>query len=133
MKTILLIEDTAHILENLTEFLELEGYRVLACASGNEGVAMAKQSLPDLIICDVLMHEMGGHEVLRELLHTASTCDIPFIFSTSLSEDQDCEASLAMGADGYIVKPFEPEALLKLIETWLQKGVGRQTHPAALS
>ncbi len=133
MKTLLLIEDTTFILENLTEFLELEGYRVLATASGKEGVAMAKQFLPDLIICDVLMYEMGGHEVLRELMLTASTCDIPFIFSTSLSETQDCDASLAMGADGYLVKPFEPETLLKMIEKWLKKGVGQHNHPAALS
>ena len=132
MKTLLLIEDTTSILENLTEFLELEGYRVLATASGKEGVAMAKQFLPDLIICDVLMYEMDGHEVLRELLLTSATCDIPFIFSTSLSEKQDCEASLAMGADGYIVKPFEPEGLLNLIETWLRNGIGRRS-PATMT
>jgi DNA-binding response OmpR family regulator len=107
METILLIEDTNDILENLNEFLEMEGYHVLVADNGKKGIELAKEFIPDLIICDVLMHEMDGHEVLRLLLETAKTHEIPFIFSTSMSEKYDKTESLALGADDYIVKPVK--------------------------
>lgn len=125
MKTILLIEDNKHILENLTEFLELEGYKILFANNGKEGVELAKAFIPDLIICDVLMPEMDGHEVLRLLLDTARTYEIPFIFSTSNSERVDKSNALALGADDYIVKPFEMSALLAMARKWIISGSNR--------
>ena len=67
MKTILLIEDNTPILENLTEFLEMEGYKIITANNGKKGIELAKANIPDLIICDVLMYEMNGHEVLLTL------------------------------------------------------------------
>jgi CheY-like chemotaxis protein len=64
MKTILLIEDNYQILENFTEYLEMEGYNILGASNGKRGVELAMEFLPDLIICDVLMPGMDGHEVL---------------------------------------------------------------------
>ncbi len=125
MKTILLIEDNKDILENLTEYLELEGYRVLFANSGKEGLELARKFIPDLIICDVLMPEMDGHEVLRLILDTAKTHEIPFIFSTSNSEKVDRTKALELGADDYIIKPFELEALLVLSKKWIKSGSGR--------
>lgn len=125
METILLIEDTSDILENLTEFLEMEGYTILVANNGKKGVELARAFIPDLIICDVLMQEMDGHEVLRLLLATAKTHDIPFIFSTSLSEKFDKTQSLELGADDYIVKPFELETLLKMVKTRINSGSKR--------
>ncbi len=125
MKTILLIEDNQNILENLQEYLEIEGYHILAANSGKKGVELACQFLPDLILCDVLMREMDGHQVLHLLLETAKTHEIPFIFSTSLSEKIDRNESLKMGADDYIVKPFEMETLLKMIKYWIESGSNR--------
>lgn len=119
MKTILLIEDNKDILENLTEFLEIEGYNILVANNGKKGVEFAKEFLPDLIVCDVLMQGMDGHEVLRLLFDTLKTHKIPFIFSTSLSEKIDRTASLKMGADDYIIKPFESEVLLKMAKVWI--------------
>jgi DNA-binding response OmpR family regulator len=125
MKTILLIEDTKDILENLTEYLEIEGYKILVANNGKKGVHLAMEFIPDLIICDVLMHEMDGHEVLRALLDTAKTYEIPFIFSTSMSEKFDRIQSLELGADDYIVKPFELETLLKMVKSWINSGSKR--------
>ena len=128
MKKILLIEDTNDILENLTEYFEMEGYKVLVADNGKKGIELAKEFIPDLIICDVLMHEMDGHEVLRLLLDTAKTHEIPFIFSTSMSEKFDKMESLELGADDYIVKPFELEALLKMAKSWLKSGSKRHRY-----
>ncbi len=125
MKTILLIEDNQNILENLKEYLEMEGYHILAANNGKKGVELARQFLPDLILCDVLMRDMDGHEVLHLLLETAKTHEIPFIFSTSLSEKIDRNESLKMGADDYIVKPFEMETLLNMVEQWIKSGSKR--------
>ena len=116
METILLIEDNTDMLENLTEYLELEGYKILGSDNGKKGIELANKFIPDLIICDVLMREMSGHEVLRLLLNSSITSNIPFIFSTSLSEKIDKVESLKLGADNYIVKPFELETLLEMIK-----------------
>lgn len=125
MKTILLIEDNNDILENLTEYLEMEGYRIIVAINGVRGIEMAKEYLPDLIICDVLMPEMDGYEALKVLLQTAQIHHIPFIFSTSMSEQVDRTGALGLGADDYIVKPFELDALLKMIQNWLSSGSNR--------
>ncbi len=122
MKTILLIEDNAYVLENLTEYFQLEGYTIIAASNGKDGVELARILIPDLIICDALMPGMDGHEVLQILLGAPETAGIPFIFSTSNSEKVDREEALRMGADDYIVKPFELEALLRMAESWIKSG-----------
>lgn len=122
MKTILLIEDNIDILENIAEYLELEGYHILFANDGQSGIEMAREYLPDLIICDVRMPKMNGYEVLHLLLDTAKTHEIPFIFSTSLSEKMEKADALKLGADDYIVKPFELNLLLKKIEPLMKEG-----------
>ncbi len=132
MKTILLIEDNVAILENLTEFLELEGYKVLIANNGKKGIELAGEFIPDLIICDVKMPEMDGHEVLHLLLDTVKTHDIPFIFSTSMSEKVDRTEALGLGADDYIVKPYELGTLLEMADKWIKSGSKRHSslnHP----
>jgi len=128
MKTILLIEDTIDVLENLTEYFEMEGYNILAASNGKTGIELAKKFIPDLIVCDVLMREMSGYEVLRFLLDTQETSEIPFIFSTSMSEKIDKAESLKLGADDYITKPFEPEILLGMANTWIRSGSKRNRY-----
>jgi CheY-like chemotaxis protein len=125
MKTILLIEDNINFLENLTEYLELEDYNILIADNGKKGFELAIEFIPDLIICDVLMPEMDGHEVLHLLLETAKTYEIPFIFSTSNSQKIDKEQALKDGADDYIVKPFELKTLLEMVGKWIKSGSHR--------
>jgi DNA-binding response OmpR family regulator len=121
METILLIEDTSDILGNLSEYLEMEGYRVLSAADGISGIKMAGENIPHIIICDVLMAEMDGYGVLKALKESPKTCKIPFIFSTSMSEKIDIAEAYKLGADDYLVKPFEVEVLLKMLRTQLNK------------
>jgi len=83
------------------------------------------EHIPDLIICDTKMPEMDGYEVLHSILDFTRTYEIPFIFSTSNSEKVDKAKALALGADDYIVKPFEPETLLKMARTWIRSGSKR--------
>lgn len=116
LQTILLIEDNPDILENLTEFLEIEGYKILSANNGKRGLELAAEFIPDLIICDVLMYEMDGYEVLRLLLETTKTHEIPFIFSTSMSEKVNRTEAMKLGAADYIVKPFELISLLKMVQ-----------------
>src|SRR5665213_2589547 len=122
MDTILVIEDNEDILENLTEFLEMEGYKILGTNNGKRGIELAREFIPDLIVCDVLMHAMNGHEVLRLLLNSHATFRIPFIFSTSMSEKIDRAEALLLGADDYIIKPFALEDLLKMAKALIQSG-----------
>jgi DNA-binding response OmpR family regulator len=127
MDTILVIEDNEDILENLTEYLEMEGYKILGANNGKRGIELAREFIPDLIVCDVLMHAMNGHEVLQLLLDSHTTFRIPFIFSTSMSEKIDKAESLLLGADDYIIKPFALEDLLRMVKTWIKSGSARET------
>jgi CheY-like chemotaxis protein len=128
METILLIEDDKEILENIIEYFELEGYKIYFSNNGGKGIELARKLLPDLIICDVLMRDMDGYEVLRLLLNSRITYEIPFIFSTSMSEKVNRSEALNLGADDYIIKPFELEHLLKIAKTWIKSGSKRHYH-----
>ena len=121
MKTILLIEDNHDIRENTHEMLELEGYKVLVAMNGKTGLAMAKEKIPDIILCDIMMPEADGNEVFNGLKKDLSTAGIPFIFLTASAEKSEVEAGLGMGANGYIRKPFEPDELFDTIIECLEK------------
>ena len=125
MKTILLIENHIPILENLVECLKLEGYNVLASNNGRNGIEIAQEIKPDLIISAILMHEMDGYEVLRLLLGTPKTSKIPFIFSTTKHEKEDRLKALNLGADDYIVKPYDMQPLYEMANSWIRSGSKR--------
>jgi DNA-binding response OmpR family regulator len=120
MKTILLIDDAPYILENLTEYLQMEGYKILTASNGENGIELANNSAPDLIICDVSMPGISGYEVLNLLKSSTKTSEIPFIFITSMIEKIDVPEAFRLGADNYIVKPFEPETLLEMVRNCLE-------------
>ena len=121
MHTILLIEDNLDILENVREFLEMEGYFVLHTSNSLTGIKMAEEHLPDLIICDVIMPEPNGLEVLNTLKSNFKTSCIPFIFCSSLSEKKQVKDALLLGATQFIVKPFDLDSLLVFVKQSLLK------------
>lgn len=123
MKLILIIDDKSTIVENLAEFLELRGFTVICANNGADGLAMAKTYLPDLIVCDILMPRMDGHAVLSNLLNHGDTRNIPFVFSTAKAEPIDRENALALGARGYLVKPYDPFELLSLIDSLIESKI----------
>ena len=128
MKSILLIEDNANILANLIEYLEIEGYRIFSADTAKRGIELAKKFIPDLIICDNPKPGIDGHEVLRMLLKTTDTCEIPFIFCTANAEATNRSEALELGADDYIIKPFELEMILQKAAACIQSGSKRQRY-----
>lgn len=126
MKSILLIEDNIDILDNIAEYLEMEGYNVFATNNGDRGIEMALKYLPDLIICDMPRPGIDGYEVLRILNNTLNTCEIPFIFCSTMSETINKSDALSSGACDYIIKPFELESILEMVKVCIKAGSKRQ-------
>jgi CheY-like chemotaxis protein len=121
-RTILIIEDNLEIREGTAEILELTGsYNVLTAENGRIGVELALKHVPDLILCDIMMPELDGYGVLYMLSKQESTMHIPFIFLTAKSERVDMRKAMEMGADDYLVKPFDDIELLNSIESRLRK------------
>ncbi|MFZ6014267.1 MAG: response regulator [Bacteroidota bacterium] len=114
-KKVLLIEDSPDIRENTTELLELEGYIVMACVNGREGLAALKESIPDLILCDVRMPVMDGYELLTEAKKDSVFLTIPFVLMSAFVERTDIDYAVKLGADAYLPKPFHTDELLKVI------------------
>src|ERR1039457_5377555 len=121
MKTILLIEDNYEIRENTAEILELEQYNVLTAVNGKEGVLIAQDKKPDLIICDIMMPELDGYGVLHILGKDPETSGIPVIFFTSQSENKDFRKGMSLGADDYLRKDTDEDDLLNAVKTRLKK------------
>lgn len=121
MKKILVIDDNLDIRENSIEILELSGYHVFGASDGQTGIDLAIREIPDIIICDIMMPLMDGYEVLRILRKLIQTAQIPFVFLTARSEKADIRAGIELGADDYLVKPFEDFELLELVEHRLRR------------
>jgi CRP-like cAMP-binding protein/CheY-like chemotaxis protein len=121
MKKILLIEDNEDVRENTAEILMLAQYEVLTAANGKEGIELAQNNAPDLIICDIMMPVLDGHGVLHLLSKNEVTAGIPFIFLTAKAERSDIRKGMEMGADDYLTKPFDDVELLNAIEVRLKK------------
>jgi len=115
MMTVLVIEDNFEIRENTSEILALAGYEVLCAQNGREGIRMAAEAIPDIILCDIMMPEVTGYEVLTCLRADSGTASIPFIFVTASGEKSEVELAMSMGADGYIRKPYDSKELFQLI------------------
>ena len=104
---ILMIEDDASIRDMTKMNLNMNGFQQVYCASdGEEGLAMAAQLAPDLILLDVMLPGIDGVEVLQKLKSAPDTCDIPVIMATAKGMEYDKIQSLDLGADDYLVKPF---------------------------
>ena len=121
MKTILVIEDEPEMRRNITRLLKLEGYNALGAENGQAGLEMIRKQQPDLILCDVMMPVMDGHEVLRALRADPALQSIPFIFLTAKGEKTDLRGGMNLGADDYLTKPVENEDLIHAVAARLQR------------
>ncbi|TXD48628.1 response regulator [Polaribacter sp. IC073] len=121
MRKILLIEDNQDVRENTAEILELANYNVYTAENGKKGVAMAKLTKPDIIICDIMMPELNGYDVLLQLNKDKTTASTPFIFLTAKTEKIDVRKGMNLGADDYLTKPFEEYELLNAVAARLKK------------
>ncbi|SFS43343.1 response regulator [Lutibacter maritimus] len=121
MKTILIIEDDTVLRETTAEILELENYKVVTAANGKRGAELAKILMPDLVVCDIMMPELDGYDVLKILSEDEKTKRIPFIFMSAKTEIKDVRKGMDLGADDYLTKPVNDELLISAIESRLAK------------
>ncbi|MFB2896838.1 response regulator [Aerosakkonemataceae cyanobacterium BLCC-F50] len=118
---ILVIEDEESVRANIIEILESEDFDVIGAKNGAIGIQEAKNQLPDLILCDIMMPDMDGYSVLSELQEDPLTVIIPFIFLTAKTERDDLRLAMELGADDYITKPCTVTELLSAITIRLKK------------
>jgi signal transduction histidine kinase len=129
MTKILAIEDEVPILENIVETLEIEGFEVYGAANGIFGVQAARQQLPDLIICDIMMPELDGYGVLLELRSDPLTSTIPFIFLTARADRAAMRQGMELGANDYLTKPFTATELIAAVNARLkQKAISDEKY-----
>lgn len=120
-RTILIIDDNDDLRENTAELLSLGGYKTLTAENGKKGVSMILTEKPDLVVCDIMMPELDGYGVLHLVRRNPEMEDVPFIFLTAKAERSDFRKGMEMGADDYLMKPFEEHELMNAIESRLRK------------
>ncbi len=118
-KNILIVDDDRGLLKLLNANLSSSGFEVQICDSGEEGLKLANQNKPDLVILDVLMPRMKGREVCVKLKSNSDTKDIPVIFLTSKDSPDDIQAAKDMGAVALLTKPVNAQKLLAEVKTVL--------------
>jgi len=121
MKKILVIEDEPEMRRNIATLLRFNEYEPIAAENGRLGVEITRREMPDLILCDVMMPEMDGYDVLRSLQADSKLALIPFIFLTAKGEKDDLRSGMNLGADDYLTKPVGSDDLVRAIEARLQR------------
>jgi K+-sensing histidine kinase KdpD len=121
MTKILVIEDELDVREIILDILYEEGYIAQGAENGEVGLRLALETIPDLIICDVMMPKMDGYEVLKKTRENSKTATIPFVFITAKATRDDLRLGMNLGADDYLTKPFRRDELLKTISTRMKK------------
>lgn len=134
----LIIEDHPANLKLMVYLLKAFGYTLLTAEDGEEGLAMARRELPDLIVCDVQLPGLNGYEIAQRLKSDPALRTIPLIAVTALAMVGDRDKVMAAGFDGYICKPIKPRTFVEEVEAFLLPGQvsiqppQRQTSQAAL-
>ena len=120
-KRLLLIDDDPNLILLVKDYLEFRGYDVITAENGREALDILESSLPDMIICDVMMPEMDGYSLVEHVRQDPKTNWIPVLFLSAKGQSQDKVKGLSTGADVYMVKPFEPEELVAQVESSLKQ------------
>jgi len=118
---VLVVEDEAAMVAMLRYNLEKQGYRVDEAGDGQEALTRIAESQPDLVLLDWMLPVMSGIEVCRQIRRRSSTHDLPVIMVTARTDDQDAVRGLNTGADDYITKPFNMDALLARVRALLRR------------
>lgn len=120
-ETILIVEDEKDIVKMLEYNLAKEGFKTLSANNGEDALDLASRHLPDLIILDLMLPEMDGLEVCKELKKESKTAYIPIVILTAKSQEADKIVGLELGADDYVTKPFSPRELTARIKAVLRR------------
>ena len=119
MSRVLIIDDSATEVAHLRGILEQAGYDTLAAQSGEEGVAVAKSELPDVILMDIVMPDLNGFQATRQLSKHDATKNIPVIVVSTKSEETDRIWAMRQGAREYLTKPVDEGALVDAVNAAL--------------
>lgn len=115
---VLVVDDDSNICDLIEIYLQKEGYKVYKAYNGKEAIKVFQDKIVDLIVLDIMMPEMDGYETLREIRKTSG---VPVVMLTAKGETFDRVLGLELGADDYIVKPFEPKELVARIRAVLRR------------
>lgn len=121
MTKILVIEDEFDIRDEVMSWLQFEGYEVIGAENGKTGMHAIHQHHPDIVLCDISMPEMDGHEVLIELRSDTDFAQLPFVFLTAAADREAMRQAMTLGADDYITKPFKHSEVINAVQTRLHK------------
>ena len=120
MKTVLLIEDNAHLAYGLKNNLEIEGYRVVVAEDGEAGLDAARADRPDLVVLDLMLPDLDGFRVLKSMRERGDRT--PVLILTARGQEDEKVRGLKLGADDYVTKPFGVLELLARIEALIRRG-----------
>lgn len=121
MKKILIVDDEQDIVESLKFVLEGNDYTCYCAYNGEDGLKLAKELMPDLIILDVMMPRINGYKISRLLKFDSKYKDIPILMVTARSQEEDKLIGEETGADEYITKPFDLDKVLDTVKKYLDK------------
>jgi len=120
-KHVLVVEDHEPMLGAIKSILEMRGYTVSTAVNGVDALQLMEEMGPDLLIVDILMPEMDGYTFYEEVRKRPAWRSTPLIFLTSMAEREDIQRGRALGVNGYITKPFEPNDLLEAVQAGLER------------
>lgn len=120
--TVFIIEDEPAILETIEYNLKREGFRVESSGDGSQGLVRVQDSLPSLVIVDLMLPGLDGLEICRRLKASPATRHIPLMILSAKSEESDIVLGLGVGADEYVTKPFSPRELVARVKALLRRG-----------
>jgi two-component system alkaline phosphatase synthesis response regulator PhoP len=124
--TVLIVEDDPHAVELVRLYLGRDGHQVLAAGDGREGLRLAREAHPDLVVLDVMLPGLDGMEVCRILRRES---DVPIVMLTARVEEEDRLAGLDLGADDYVTKPFSPRELAARVRAVLRRTAREAQEP----
>jgi DNA-binding response OmpR family regulator len=122
MAIILVVDDQSQLRESLQLTLTLAGYGVCTASTGSEALTVLQAQRIDLILTDIEMPELDGHQLCRRVRADGRWSTIPLVFLSAHGDEEDICYAKSLGADAYLLKPIEPEDLLVAVDTWLRVG-----------
>jgi DNA-binding response OmpR family regulator len=129
---ILVVDDEPDLLELIEVNLKGAGYVVLVASNGKDGLQIARETMPDLIVLDVMLPELGGLEVCKSLRRDPATGGIPILMLTARATEIDRVLGLELGADDYVTKPFSTRELVLRVKNLLRRKVTDETPDASI-
>lgn len=123
-KKIVVIDDEPSVQEVVRGYLEKDGYHVFVAGNGRDGLALAERTKPGLIVLDLMLPDIAGEEICREI---RSRSDVPILMLTAKAGEDERVGGLAIGADDYLTKPFSPRELVARVRAILRRTQGGET------